>query len=131
MKITGARVPDLDDLEWIPMEIREYPEGWWIAQRGGMSKSCAYVFTNGSVDLSGIAVDARLAVRPVLELESGSVGKRFEYLGVEFQVVSPELAFCLQDIGTSEFRENWREKNATEYESSDVKKMVDMWFGEE
>lgn len=48
------------------------------------------------------------------------------------ELVVPSIlhALCDNIIGKCVFREDWKAKEANEYEASDVKKYVDKWFNE-
>ena len=112
---------------------REYPHWWWLRSPGYSRNCAAYVNRGGSVDYGGFDVSyGSGCVRPALKinLESSglTIGDTFSFGGKTFKIISDELAFCLEDIGTHCFRKDWKAPDANVYEVSDVKRFVDAWF---
>ena len=108
-----------------------YSSPWWLRTPGGGRSSASFVTECGNVDEEGYCVESsRLAVRPVLKLKSSDleIDDTFEFGGKTFVVISESLAFCTGDIGHHEFRAEWAAKDASDYEKSDVKRLVDRWF---
>ena len=131
---TGATLLSIEEAEQLPIELRGYGNWWWLRSSGFGSNFDASVCNDGSVYRGGINVNYRIAaVRPALQIKNLKssklqIGDVFIFGGKDFQVVSDKLAFCLSDIGNHCFRADWKEKDANDYEKSDVKKYVDDWF---
>lgn len=127
------------EAEKLPMTLRRYNKWWWLRlpnmlRTYSANSYASVIYADGVVDYSGIGVHyGDVTVRPALEiknLESSAfdVGDVFIFGGKRFEVINSKTAFCLEDIGTCAFREDWRAEDANNYETSDVKKFVDDWF---
>lgn len=135
LKIIGATLLSVGEVEKLPQYLKPYTDWWWLRSPGYYQYYAAYVHDDGSTSYYGNNVGAAYGcVRPALKLanlESSdlAVGDRFEFGGQEFEVISNNLAFCVDDIGRCAFREDWKATDANDYEQSDIKKYVDEWFG--
>lgn len=143
-----TEVEDLDIVEatllaWeaesLPMRLRQYGNWWWLRvpnafRNYALNSYASNVDSDGSVDYSGLGVQfSDVAVRPALKVKNLSfsnlkIGDVFTFGGKRFEIISDEIAFCLDDIGTCAFRKDWQVVDANDYEKSDVKKFVDDWF---
>ena len=136
LAIASATLLSIEEAKELSPELRKYERWWWLWSPGDASLGAAGVDYDGSVyDLGYIVYNSRDAVRPALQisnLQSSNlqIGDVFTFGGKPFQIISDNLAFCLSDIGTCAFREDWKVANANDYETSDVKKFVDEWFNE-
>lgn len=134
LEIVGATLLTIKETEKLQMRLRQYNNWWWLRSPDDDRSGVAHVHRDGSVYKYGYyVVNAYDAVRPALEiknLESSAfdVGDVFIFGGKRFEVINSKTAFCLEDIGTCAFREDWRAEDANNYETSDVKKFVDDWF---
>ena len=133
-KFEGATLLSVDEArKLLSKKDREYSNWWWLRLPGYYQDYAAYVSTDGLVDCTGYDVDyADVCVRPALKinLESSglTIGDTFSFGGKTFKIISDDLAFCLEDIGTHCFRKDWKTPDANVYEASDVKKFIDAWF---
>lgn len=133
LDIIGATLLSVEEVEGLPKRLRGYGDWWWLRSHGFVRGFAALVNGDGSADDCGYFVDTDMPVRPALiinNLNSSNlkIGDSFMFGGEEFAIVSGTLAFCKADIGTHCFRANWKAKNGSDYEKSDVKKFVDSWF---
>ena len=134
LKIKGATLLSVDEAKkLLSEEDREYSNWWWLRSPGYSQGYAASVNLDGSVHYCGDDVDyADDCVRPALKinLESSglTIGDTFSFGGKTFKIISDDLAFCLEDIGTHCFRKDWKAPDANVYEASDVKRFVDAWF---
>ena len=136
-EITGATLLTIEEARKLPEILRKYDERWWLCSSGYNDSRATAVLDDGLVYSCSIFVDTfYIAVRPALiisNLESSGlkIGDTFEFGDKEFEIVSSDKAFCLSDIGTSAFRNDWEAPDANDYEKSDVKKFIDKWFEKE
>ena len=113
---------------------RAYSDWWWLRSLGDYQSFAAYVGDDGGVNEYGYVVSYDgVCVRPalIIKLESSDfkVGDIFKFGNKEFKILTPTLAWMHKDdIGRCAFREDWEADNASNYETSDVKKFVDDWF---
>ena len=113
----------------------QYHNWWWL--RSPSTKyfhSAACVEYDGCINRVGtIVCDDDIAVRPILRLANLNdtnlkVGDKFIFKDKTFQIISEDMAFCLEDIGTSCFNKDYEAIDANDYEKSDVKKYINLWF---
>jgi len=133
LKIIGATLLSQNEVGEIPLELRRYNDWWWLRSSGFDGHSAACVRNDGSISMCGTSVSVCNTVRPVLQIKNLNssnlqVGDIFKFGGNWFNIVTDELAFCISNIGTCEFRKDGKAKDADKYEKSDVKKFVDEWF---
>ncbi len=110
-------------------------EWWWLRSSDDNQGRGAFVFEDGSILYYGRCFNlAPHCVRPalIINIESSNykLGDTFIFGDKTFKIISDELAFCLEDIGYCCFRADWKAPDANDYEASDVKKFVDIWFKE-
>ncbi len=136
LEIIGVTLLSVEEAEKLPIRLRQYNREWWLRSRGVHQLYATSVYYDGSVNDEGYNVNyAFNCVRPALIIKNlGSsalqISDVFIFDGKKFEIIDDETAFCLEDIGCRRFRDNWRVKDANNYESSDVKKFVDAWFKE-
>ena len=145
LEITGATLLSVEEARQLDEKILKAPDVWWLRSRGDNDRSAACVYEDGSVIDYGRDVWHSFGVRPALQLsnleESGlQIGDKFtlhssgtsKLIGdYNFTVISDKYALCDKIVWRSIFREDWEaweEKDANNYEASDVKKFVDDWF---
>lgn len=134
LEITGATLLTVEEARELPEWLKKKLYWWWLRSPGKDSSHVAYVSLNGDIDNYGADVDNyHGGVRPVLtisNLESLGlkIGDRFEFGGRDFEIISDDKAFCLGCITSMAFREDWKAPDANDYEKSDVKKCIDVWF---
>ncbi len=134
LKIEGATLLSVDEAKkLLSIKDREYSNWWWLRSPGYSQDCAAIVLYDGSVSYSGNYVNyGDFCVRPALKLNLESSGFKiedtFSFGGKTFKIISDDLAFCLEDIGTHCFRKDWKAPDANVYEVSDVKRFVDAWF---
>lgn len=137
LEIIGATLLTTEEVEKLPWEILKIGCcWWWLRWPGNFRYTAAYVDSIGSVRYCGIDVDCTYGVvRPalIINLESSAlqIGDKFLFGDKEFEIVSDTRALCTESIGNCAFREDWKAKNANDYESSDIKKFVDAWYQEQ
>ena len=118
----------------LPERFLHYKDWWWLQSPGRKQGCAAFIGTFGAVRSDGKAVfydDGY--VRPALKIRinpasNATIGNRFIFGDVEFEIISDDIAFCVGDIGQSVFRKNGDAEDAKSYEASDIKKLVDSWF---
>lgn len=138
LDIKGATLLSEEEVKSLLTEKeRAYVYWWWLRTPGGYSsRHACYVSYGGSVNDYGVRVsDDDVGVRPalIINLESSDleIGDIFKFGGKEFQILSPTIAWLFRDdIGRCAFRKDWKTANASNYETSDVKKIIDEWFAE-
>lgn len=129
---TGARLLAKEEVEELPKRLRLHTNWWWTNSANALYSSIVLcVFGDSGCVSNEYTCNANVA-RPALLFKSKSlkIGDRFSVAGLEFEVITDDLAFCLSDIGECRFRNDVEAKDANQYETSDVKKFVDNWFKE-
>lgn len=133
LNILEATLLTNEEARQLPKRLRRYNKYWWLRSPGYTHDFAANVDYE-NVDGTGSFVKMHdIAVRPVLiisNLKSSNleIGDTFEFGNKMFEIISDDKAFCLTDIGTSAFREDFKADDANNYEKSDVKKFIDEWF---
>lgn len=121
LKIKGATLLSVDEAKkLLSIKDREYSNWWWLRSPGYDQYLAASVTDGGSVHYGGDDVDyADDCVRPALKLNLESsdfkIGDTFSFGGKTFKIISKDLAFCLEDIGTHCFRKDWQAPDANDY----------------
>ena len=134
LDISGTTLLSVEEARKLPEKLREYGNQWWLRSPGHNPYITALVRNSGYVSSYGDFVDfSTVFVRPALKISNLSssnfkIGDQFELGGVPFEIISNDMAFCLEDIGRHCFREDSEAKDANVYEKSDVKKYIDDWF---
>jgi len=133
LDIVEATLPSVEEVGLFQKELREYDNWWWLRSPGYDSDHAAFVGYSGYVNYYGVFVRDSNAVRPMLRLTNLKdtnlkVGDKFVFKDKTFQIVSEDIAFCLEDIGTSRFNKDYMKKPANDYEKSDIKAYVERWF---
>lgn len=133
LDIIEATLPSVEEVELFPKELIEHRNWWWLRSPGGDSCWSAYVSYSGYINYHGFVISTGGDVRPMLRLTNLKdtnlkVGDKFIFKNKTFQIVSEDIAFCLDDIGTSCFNKKYRKKDANDYEKSDIKKYIERWF---
>lgn len=117
----------------LTQEERVYDYWWWLRSPGYNQYDATHVNLDGSVSYYGYSVDygddcVRPALKISLKYSDYRIGDIFKFGNKIFKILSDDLAFCLEDIGTHCFRKDWQAPDANIYEVSDVKKFIDAWF---
>lgn len=135
LDIIEATLPSIEEVKVFPKELRQYHNWWWLrSPSNNYFHSAACVNYDGSINCVGtIVCDNDIAVRPILRLANLNdttlkIGDKFVFKDKTFQIVSDDIAFCLEDIGTSRFNKDYMKKLANDYEKSDIKKYIERWF---
>lgn len=134
VEINRAFIPAAVEFDLIPEKLKAYNTDWWLAIPGDCGCDVVVVACDGEyIGYDGKKLSDRVdeyypVVRPCLEISGLSVDDVFIFGGMEFEVVAENLAFCLGDIGITEYRSDYRAADATDYETSNAKKFVDAWF---
>ncbi len=134
LKIKFATLLSTKEAEtFLTKEERTHRHWWWLRSPGDALTHAAYVYSDGLVNYRGCAAYyADGIVRPALKIDLGSsgfkIGDKFIFGKKLFKIISNDLAFCLEDIGITRFRNDWKAWDANDYEESDVKKFVDKWY---
>ncbi len=134
LKIKSATLLTVEEVETLlTKKEREYNCWWWLRSPGIYQDYAACVNIDGSVDCIGNYVnDDDGYVRPALEIDLQSsnleVGDAFEFGDKKFKIISDKLAFCLEDIGMSSFRDDYDADLTNDYDYSDVQGFVNEWF---
>ena len=134
LNINGITLLSTEEAIKLPINIRisEYP--WWLRSPGEYDTYAAIVSVDGEdVFSDGISVDEEFGVRPALKisnlescnLQIGDIIIMFNYT---WTVISNNLILCDKIVGKCKFRENWKAKDANNYEASDVKKWLEKWY---
>ena len=134
LEITGATLLSIEEAEeYLTESERAYNTWYWLRSRGLESYDALNVYYDGEINRNGEYVDySDGVVRPVLQIKNLEfsnleVGDTFEFGGYEFKVISENLAWMhKQDIGQHAFNNDFKKGN--DYETSDVKRVVDAWF---
>lgn len=134
LEITGATLLTVEEARELPEWLRKKLYWWWLRSPGKDSGHVAYVNPNGDIDNYGADVGNYYGgIRPALiisnfESSGLKIGDMFEFGDKQFEIISDKLAFCLGCITSMAFREDWKAPDANDYEKSDVKKVIDIWF---
>lgn len=134
LNISRATLLTIKEAEKLPAHLRVYENWWWLRSPGRDPGCVAYVLADGCVDPEGSPTsDDEGSVRPVLIIENLKksnlkIGDRFVFDDIEFEVISDNSAFCVTDIAEHYFRRNWSAADAIDYEKSNIKACVDLWF---
>ena len=133
MKILRATLLSKTEAESLLTQRERAYRAWWLRSPGSLTFCVPVVRENGTIDYFGghVSFDF-VCVRPALKinLESSDlkIGDTISFGGKTFKIISDDLAFCLEDIGTHCFRKEWKALDANKYAVSDVKRFVDAWF---
>lgn len=128
LDVLEATLLTKEEAKQLPERLRKYDNWWWLKSPSRYSDGAIYVSASGGMSDGGVFYVGK--VRPALKisnLESSGlkVGDKFEFGGQEFEIISDNKAFCLNDIGECAFRQELR---INVYETSNIKKYVDDWF---
>jgi len=134
LEIVGATLLSIEEAEeYLTRVERAYDCWWWLCSPSRFSYCATLVYCDGDIIGYGDSVhDGGICVRPALQiknLESSNfeIGNTFQIDDYEFKIISDNLAWMYkQDIGHYAFNEDYEKGN--DYETSDVKKVVDKWF---
>ena len=108
---------------------------WWL--RSSIYKSserAACVDICGNIDSDGCCVEYEtLFARPALIIKSShlEIGSKIMVANRLWTVISDRYALCDKGIGWHCFREDWKAKDANDYEASDIKKYIENWWAEQ
>jgi len=134
LEITGATLLTVEEARELPEMLRKRSYWWWLQSPGKDSSHVAHVGFDGNINNYGADVDNYYGgVRPALiisnfESSGLKIGDMFEFGDKQFEIISDNKAFCLGCITSMAFREDWRAPDANDYEKSNVKKRIDVWF---
>lgn len=132
-KLAGITLLSLEEYQELEPNISLLNRLWWLRSPGFDDISAAFVIgAYGFFNVIGFIVGLAFGVRPALVLESSNlqVGDNFEFGNHTFTVISEKYALCNDSIGDHCFREDWKAKDANDYEKSDVKKYIESWAKE-
>ena len=135
--IEGITLLSADEALHLLVKSQRTYKGWWWTRTPGLYEvEIVDVGYGGTIhrDGSNPGLDETF-VRPALKIadiyDYGlDIGDEFMFGNKRFVIVSENLAFCLEDIGTCAFRNDYTAPDANVYEKSDVKKYTDGWFKE-
>lgn len=130
--IKGITLLSLEEYQELKPNISLLNRWWWLRSPGLYDFTAAFVYgDDGRVYAYGHYVVGAFGVRPALVLESSNlqIGDNFEFGNHTFTVISDKkYALCNDSIGDHCFREDWKAKDANDYEASDVKKYIEDWY---
>lgn len=132
-KLASITLLSLEEYQELKPNISLLNHWWWLRSPGDSAYEAAFVHgADGFVDAAGLDVGGAFGVRPALVLESSTlqIGDIFEFGNHIFTVISDKYALCNGSIGNHCFREDWKAKDANNYETSDVKKYIESWAKE-
>lgn len=120
-------------------ELATIGGSFWLRDKGLPDKAFTYrraagVGYYGAIYEFGFSVSTNTTmVRPVLRCEHFRknglhIGDYIIFGGQKFEVVMKNLALCTDSIGQGPFSKDESRPGADEYEKSDLKGFVDMWF---
>jgi hypothetical protein len=130
LKVKGATLlTGYEAKQFLTAEDRVYHDSWLLRSPDQNGEPFVAVFPNGDLFKAEKVSDwghCLGAVRPVLMLEDlhysrFKPGDMFVYAGLPFIIISMQLALCLDDLGLATY-------DGSNYESAEVKKLVDNWF---
>lgn len=141
LDITGARLLTIAEAEALPERLRVSDYVWWLRTPIPVDDKewcwitrnyIAVVFEEGCISYHSCDIDF-YSVRPALKISNLrssdlKIGDIFEFGEHKFEIISNHLAFCLDDLGSMAFMDDWRVQDACDYNKSDVKKYIDDWF---
>lgn len=141
LDITGARLLTITEAEALPERLRVSDYVWWLRTAAAVHDNIwcqltrnyiAAVHEDGCISYHICDIDF-YSVRPALKIANLrssdlKIGDIFEFDEYKFEIISNNLAFCLDSIRSMAFREDWRALDAYDYIKSDVKKYIDDWF---
>ena len=132
LEIDGVTLLTIEEAKALIDKQRYQTPTWWLR-----NIYAAFVDgESGSVDVTGIDICNELfGVRPALQISNLTssdfeIGDRFEFANYTWTVISEDKALCDDIIGYSVFRDDWKAKDASDYEKSDIKKYLDNWWEE-
>jgi len=131
MNISEVTLLSKEEYEQYIDNISIIDEWWWLRSPGRLRKSAVFVYDDGSLGFSSVSNDS-LRVRPalrILNLNSSNLAIKdhFELAGYTWTVISDEIVLCDDTIGKCPFRNDWNSPDANDYETSDVKRFLEMW----
>lgn len=130
--ITGATLLTAEEAETLPDRLKPKSAGvWWLRSDGNSPVSV--ILADGRMYEVNSWYSAMCAVRPALRLKNMrkstfTIGDVFLFGNKRFEIISEDLAFCVDEIGKCQYRCHETAQDAYDYDASDVKKFVDAWF---
>ena len=131
--IKGITLLSIEEYEATRDMIPMVKDDWWLRSLSDDASFAMSVGGGGEVyHRLGTGVLFGLGVRPVLNLELGDlrIGDVFELAGYMWTVINGNMALCNDIIGECCFRDDWKAKDANDYEKSDIKKWLENWAKE-
>lgn len=110
---------------------------WWLRSPNPFLLLAVYGVRSydNEVDNKILVADEDIGISPALKisnLESSDlkIGNKFMFGGKIFTIISDDYAQCDEIIGKGVFRKDWEilDRDANDYEVSDVKKYINNWF---
>lgn len=140
--VVTKKEADLDIAEVTLLSAEEYEaakdvipmrdEFWWLRSPCSEgSNRAGFVDDRGRLDFDGVD-NEYVGVRPALrirKLRSSNLsrGDKFELARHVWTIVSDSLALCDDIVGYTRFRKDWKDEEANDYESSDIRAWLECW----
>ena len=130
--VAGVTLLSAEEYEKYKALIPLVQEWWWLRSPHANTSVLA-----GLVDLDGWVNNNRVdsaygGTRPALILNSSSSnlapGDVFEVHGQRWTVLGDGLAICNAIIEKGPFRQDWKAKDANDFEASDIKRRLEDWW---
>lgn len=130
INIEEVTLLSVEEASKVSNELLNIGVDWWLSSPGSAECFAVFVRSDGAVSNYGNYVDDFYCVRPVLRFGgSGAVGlgDKIEVVGEMWTVISDGVALCDRVVGECAFRDDYDAFCANVYDTSDVKKWLDVW----
>lgn len=133
VNIVELTIPGIDDIaglkrkELVTANAKE--DRWWLKSPGYISHYAAHV-NKGTINYDGSYVLAERGVRPMIVFSDDTLekGEEFQFLGNGWMVIAPGKALCESIVGETAFRADWKVQGSNDFEASDLKKWLRLWY---
>ncbi len=132
IKFSGATLLSKEDYVKYEKRIPILCDTWWLKTPCEFIKERVMIVRDAHIWEDGYFVlNTNAGVRPALvisQMGCYKVGDTVSFGGISFTIISSKYALCDQVIGYGAFRKVKNADNVSDYNASDIKKYVDLWF---
>lgn len=123
-KVLNARLLSTEEaMRYMKVGTRRRGFSWWLKD--------AVVGCDGNIFNYGSTNTFRF-VCPALDIDISNtgfgIGDKFEFGGLIFKIISPDLAWTNNNLGLHRFYKDYDDDPSYYYQNSDIKCLIDSWF---
>ena len=127
----------VEEAEHLSDDVLACEDDWWLRSPGETSHFVAFVEGpfHDYVNTNGTCVDIDYGVRPALRVHplhenpyGVRTGDTVILFGHKWTVISDTLILCNDLVGETVFRKNNEAEDANQYEVSDIKRWLELWY---